>query len=265
MSTDGMRHLSDEKTTRDFYEGSGWESDDSGATLDARLWEDLRPCAADYVAACRRKVLDYLPKTGKFFLDAASGPIQYPEYLEYSDGFSKRVCVDISLKALKQARKQLGSRGMYVCASMPDLPFSDNQFDAIVCLHTIYHVEQQKQEAAVRQLIRVAKAGTRTIVVYANPNRLWLRVKRWIRPGRKPMSSPLLYYHAFPLGWWRRFADQSSVTILPWRTLVAQESEIISGEKFAKLVLQLVLMGEKWFPGLATRLGAYPIIILTKG
>jgi len=216
------------------------------------------------VAACRKKLLDHVPKTGTLFLDAASGPIQYPEYLEYSDGFSRRVCLDISLKALTQAREKLGPRGMYVCASMPDLPFSDNQFDAVISLHTIYHIEQHQQEAAVRELIRVAKPGKAIIIVYANPDRLSLRVKRWIRSNRNPMSHCLLYYHAYPLSWWRRFADQSSVMLMPWRTLVAQESRIIPGQRFARFVLRLALMGENLLPGLATRLGAYPMIILTK-
>ncbi len=264
VSGDQSRWVTAEKTAREFYEDGGWEPDESGTTLDARLWEDLRPCAAEYVAACRRKLLDYLPKTGRLLLDAASGPIQYPEYIEYSDGFSRRVCLDISLKALRQARAKLGPRGMYVCAGMPGLPFSDNQFDVVISLHTTYHIEQHKQEAAVRELIRVVKPGSTIIIVYANPDRLSLRVKRWLRPNRNPTSRRLLYYHAYPLGWWRRFADQSSVRIVPWRTLVAQESRIIPGKRFARLVLRCVLMSENWLPGLATRFGAYPMIILTK-
>ena len=33
---------------------------------------------------------------GDLFLDAGSGPVQYPEYLTYSEGYRYRVCADIS-------------------------------------------------------------------------------------------------------------------------------------------------------------------------
>ena len=256
--------MSAEKTVREFYEGGGWESDESGATLDARLWEDLRPGAAEYVTACRRKVLSHLPRTGHLLLDAGSGPIQYPEYVEYSDGFSRRVCMDVSLEALKQARARLGSRGLYVCASLPEVPFGDNEFDAVISLHTIYHVEAEEQEVAVRQLIRVAKPNARIVIVYANPDRLLLRIKRRIRPKRKAANDRKMYYHAHPLSWWQRFAGESSLKMLPWRALVAQESALISGRRVAKLLLRLVLGFEKRFPGLMTHVGAYPLIVLTK-
>jgi hypothetical protein len=59
-----------------FYEGPGWEADSSGNTLDAILWEDLRPVARNYISACRRKIKRYLPAIGKYILDAGSGPIQ---------------------------------------------------------------------------------------------------------------------------------------------------------------------------------------------
>ena len=78
-----------------------------------------------------KKLLEYLPRGGDLSLDAASWPIQYPEYLDYSRGFSKRVCVDISQRALDLAREKLGERGEYTRASILELPFPDNHFDAM--------------------------------------------------------------------------------------------------------------------------------------
>src|ERR1700751_1274461 len=98
-----------EDQVRDFYEKTGWQAESGEAGYaDAQLWEDLRPCAADYVSACRRKVLAFLPRSGERLLDAGSGPIQYPEYLEYSSGFAKRVCVDPSQRAPDEAPIHLG-------------------------------------------------------------------------------------------------------------------------------------------------------------
>jgi SAM-dependent methyltransferase len=142
--------MANEDQVRDFYDSKGWHADggDPDAVYaDAQLWEDLRPCAAAYVSVCRRKVLEYLPQSGERILDAGSGPIQYPEYLEYSAGFSKRVCVDVSQRALDDARTKLGDRGDYVRASLLELPFPADHFDAAVSLHTIYHIDRERQEA----------------------------------------------------------------------------------------------------------------------
>ena len=91
-----------------------------------------------------------LPPHGERLLDAASGPVQYPEYLEYHANFGRRVCVDISESALKQAEAKLGSKGEYVCASILELPLGDATIDAAVSLHTIYHIEKDQQEKAAK-------------------------------------------------------------------------------------------------------------------
>src|ERR1700757_4995674 len=89
-----------ESKVRDFYNQKGWTQGNDRESVDAVLWEDLRDVAASYVSDCRRRVLKELPASGERLLDAASGPIQYPEYLEYQAGFGRRVCVDISQSAL---------------------------------------------------------------------------------------------------------------------------------------------------------------------
>ncbi len=258
------RDLSAEENVRNFYDGKGWDADAAGTTSDAQLWEDLRPCARAYVAACRLKLLEFLPASGELFLDAASGPIQYPEYLEYSRGFKKRVCVDLSQKALDSARQKLGDHGEYVQASILELPFPDAHFDAVVSLHTIYHIAREQQEAAVRQLIRVTKPGHRIVIVYSNPDRLLAVVKRKLS-GRAGVASEPLYFHAHDLKWWSRFSDTSQVELHPWRALTAQDSKRLIPDNFlGKLAFRSLLAFEKLFPGVATRLGAYPVVVLTR-
>lgn len=263
------RDLQAETKVRGFYDNAGWDTDATGSTTDAQLWEDLRPCASDYIRECRLKLLDFLPKTGDLFLDAASGPIQYPEYLTYSTGFRKRVCVDISKKALEQAERKLGDRGEYVCVSILDLPFPDNYFDAIVSLHTIYHIDKEQQEAAVRQLIRVAKPGAPIVIIYANPDKLLTRLRRLVsrkepHPEVAEQSAPL-YYFAYPLDWWNKFADAASIQFSPWRSLTHSDAKrLIPDNSFGTFLHRVVLKAERTFPALVTRLGAYPMIVLKK-
>jgi ubiquinone/menaquinone biosynthesis C-methylase UbiE len=253
-----------EDQVRDFYDKGGWEADVAGQTADAQLWEDLRACASAYVSACRRKVLAFLPPKGERLLDAGSGPIQYPEYLEYSAGFAKRVCVDFSRRALDEARAKLGDRGEYVCASLLDLPFPDDHFDAAVSLHTIYHIDRERQEEAVRELVRVLRPGCRAVVVYANPDRLAARLKRLVRRSPAPGAGPI-YFFAHPLSWWQRFCDEAAIEVVPWRSLNANESRrLIPDNAIGVGMFRAVLAFERSFPGSARRWGCYPMIVLTK-
>jgi SAM-dependent methyltransferase len=256
-----------EDEVRDFYDNEGWQADPEaadGVYADAQLWEDLRPCAADYVSACRRKVLEFLPSSGDRILDAGSGPIQYSEYLEYSHGFAKRVCVDLSERALAEARTKLGDRGDYVRASLLELPFPVDHFDAAVSLHTIYHIDRDRQEAAVRELIRVLKPGANAVVVYANPDRLAARLKRLAGRSRSAAPGPI-YFHAHPLSWWEWFSDEAEVEIVPWRSLNANESRrLIPNNKLGTGVFRAVLAFEGAFQRAATWAGCYPMIVLTK-
>jgi SAM-dependent methyltransferase len=254
-----------EDQVRDFYEKTGWQAESGEAVYaDAQLWEDLRPCAADYVSACRRKVLTFLPQSGERLLDAGSGPIQYPEYLEYSSGFAKRVCVDLSQRALDEARSKLGDRGDYVRASLLELPFGDDHFDAAVSLHTIYHIDQDRQESAVRELVRVLKPGARAVVVYANPDRLVARLMA-VAGRRRSIDSGPIYFFAHPLSWWKRFSDEAAVEIVPWRSLNANESRrLIPDNALGARMFRAVLAFERALPTAATWSGCYPMIVLTK-
>jgi SAM-dependent methyltransferase len=257
-----------EDEVREFYDSQGWQAGAANAEeavyADAQLWEDLRPCAAAYVSACRRKVLEFLPESGERLLDAGSGPIQYAEYLEYSQGFFRRVCVDLSQRALDEARGKLGDRGEYVRASLLDLPFPDGHFDAAVSLHTIYHIDADRQERAVRELLRVVKPGARAVVVYSNPDRLAARLKRLV--GRERSSGPApIYFFAHPLSWWQRFSDEAVVEIVPWRSLNANESRrLIPDNALGAGMFRALLGFERAFPGCATWAGFYPMIVLTK-
>ncbi|MGE5221324.1 MAG: class I SAM-dependent methyltransferase [Omnitrophica WOR_2 bacterium] len=149
---------------REFYDQVGWQEAGEGFYQNAH-YEDLRPVSREYIHNCHLRVLQHLKPCGHFLLDAGSGPIQYPEYLEYSRGYSRRVCADISMVALEEARKRIGYHGLFVAADIANLPFKDESFDGVVSLHTIHHLPLQEHGQAYQELYRLLAPGSTAVVV----------------------------------------------------------------------------------------------------
>jgi SAM-dependent methyltransferase len=255
---------------RDLYENDGWKMV-GDVTFDADTSEDLRRWSAAYVSACRLRVLRHLPPRGDRLLDMASGPIQYPEYLRYSEGFRKRVCVDLSQRALAMARTRLGDAGEYHVGDFLELEIAP--VDAAVSLHTIYHIHQDRQEAAVRKLIAVTKPGGTIVVVYSNPgyfvSSLLSPVRRLARKLLRRTApnddSGELYFYRHPLSWWDRFRDSGSVRILPWRTFSTRELKtLIPDNRWGARILSALFAWEDRFPRFFTAIGCYPMIVIRK-
>jgi len=149
---------------REFYDQVGWHQVSDGIYQNAR-YEDLRPVAREYIHRCHMRVCQYLAPEGHYLLDAGSGPIQYPEYLAYSKGYDYRVCADISIQALKEARKRIGDHGLYVVADIANLPFSSGVFDGVVSLHTVHHLPIREHLKAYNELYRLLNTGRTAVVV----------------------------------------------------------------------------------------------------
>jgi len=159
--------MEDEKVTdrvKNFYNQVGWQPDETGVYQNAS-YEDLRFVSHEYVHRCHMRVNRYLVKQGGFLLDAGSGPVQYPEYVTYSDGYKKRVCMDLSIVALVEARKRLGEKGIYVVGDISRLPFKQAAFDGIVSLHTIHHLPIEEKVPAYEGLFRCLKPGKSMVTV----------------------------------------------------------------------------------------------------
>jgi ubiquinone/menaquinone biosynthesis C-methylase UbiE len=258
-----------EEHVRQFYSTAGWEESDSGITEDARLFEDLRECARDYVSKCRLRLLRHIPPTGDKILDMASGPIQYPEYLEFSKGFNKRYCVDLSAQALQSAEKKLGEHGVYMHGSFFDLDLAPDTFDCVISLHTIYHMDRDMQEQAVRKLIRVCKPGAPVVIVYFNPEGLMRKIKKALRKPRMTDDhfniDTGLYFFAHPLAWWKRFSNEADIRIYPWRSMESNDQKrMVPGNALGRAIFSLLYAAETSFPQLFVRYGTYPIVVLTK-
>lgn len=149
---------------QDFYNRVGWQQVSEGTYQNA-TYEDLRPVARTYIHNCHLRVMRHLSSHGKLLLDAGSGPIQYPEYLEYSRGYQRRVCLDISSVALREARQRIGVHGLFVVGDIANLPFKTDAFDGLVSLHTIHHLPVDEHAQAYLELERVLAAGKTGVVV----------------------------------------------------------------------------------------------------
>jgi len=149
---------------RQFYDEVGWQLVGADVYQNAR-YEDLRPVSRQYIHDCHLRVARHLSRRGRFLLDAGSGPVQYPEYLEYSRHYQQRVCADISITALKEARRRLGEHGLYVVADIANLPFKPDIFEGVVSLHTIHHLPEKDRLNAYTDLFRVLAPGCTAVVV----------------------------------------------------------------------------------------------------
>ena len=277
-----------------FYDQVGWQIEADGFYQNAR-YEDLRPVSAEYIHKCHMRVKRHLAPTGKYLLDAGSGPVQYDEYLTYSEGYQYRVCMDLSFVALQEARKRLGDKGIYIIADIANLPFSTDTFDGIVSLHTIHHVPTDEKVAVYKGLHRCLKPG-RTLVtvdgwsevplgnVMAFMMRVANRIRRWTGKEAPPMpnGAPADQTDAAeensaqePVGtfvlktsakWFHSvMKGQLPYEILVWRSVsVKFLRSVIQPEWGGRFWLKVLYQLEEWFPHFFGEKGQYPLIIISK-
>ena len=285
---------SQRNSVMDFYNEKGWKEVEEGVYEDAQF-EDLRPVARDYVHLCHMRLTGYLTN-GKYFIDVASGPVQYPEYLEYSAKSEYRVCVDFSLRALQEARKRMGEKGLYILGDITNLPIQSESMDGGVSLHTIYHVPKDKQLSAFEEVYRVLKPDARAAVVYSwgkhSPMmRLVKTVWRLPRTLKRVVAkviyrmiarnkyrkiialekqdkeeSGTLYFDPFPYEWVvSELSPRMRWSLHVWRLPSIEEMRMcLPDNEAGKSILRFVYWLEDTFPRWAGRVGQYPIILLKK-
>ncbi len=287
-------------TVKQFYAEFGWSKDAAGRYTDTKLYGDHRRVMRWYHRLTNRRVLKHIAPRGRYFLDAGSGPVPHAEYLEYSRGFEKRVCVDFSWAALKEARAKLGDHGWVVQADITKLPFRDDAFDAVVAAHILYHVPQEEQMDAMREMHRTAARGRSCVILYTQATTLFTRWSRALssenlsarvpgyyrlfgsrraklnadsdndeNPGSEPTApagKPPLYVHAYPYHWFRNHLPASwRVKVRPWRVIdKAFSNRFVPNNIVGDLVVRCVACLEAILPRVALRIGRYPMIIIRK-
>ncbi len=277
-----------------FYNQIGWKMENDGFYQNAR-YEDLRPVAREYIHNCHLRVNRYLRPEGKYLLDAGSGPVQWPEYLTYSQNYQYRVCLDISIVALEEARHRLGDKGLYVVSDVANLPFKADVFDGLVSLHTLHHIPPAQQPDAYAGFVRVLKPGRSGAVVNAWTAPLlmarmgWLislmdRVNGILRrlSGKKRAATPApkaaapagpaeakptgtFTQHITPEWLKAQLAGRVNFKIVVWRSAsVRFLRSVIQPWLFGRLWLRWLYQQEERDPEYYGENGQYPLIVISK-
>jgi hypothetical protein len=294
MAASGQRIMVEQEIkqqVKDFYNQVGWQEVSEGVYQNAR-YEDLRPVSRDYIHRCHLRVLRHLKPEGKLLLDGGSGPIQYPEYLEYSRRYQYRVCADISSLALREARKRIGKHGLFVVCDIANLPFRAEIFEGAVSLHTIHHLPLNEQVRAYREINRVLCPDSTAIVVngwpessfmkrWEMPVALMERLKGWaVRVKRGKLTKPAAensgqsgppaqkagtYTERLDLEGLRHYLQDLKFDIYVWRSVSVRFLRAIIHPFLAgKLWLRLLFWLEERRPEHFGIIGQYPLIVLRK-
>jgi SAM-dependent methyltransferase len=291
------------RQVREFYNQVGWQEVSDGGDNERRYqnahYEDLRPVSRDYIHNCHLRLCRHLASTGKYLLDAGSGPIQYPEYLEYSKGYHYRVCADISIGGLQEARKRIGAHGLFVVCDIANLPFKADAFDGVVSLHTIHHLPNDEHARAYAELFRVLAPARSAAIVngwgsaplanFADGMvKLYRKVKGRkskveglqvegsqvesssqpatcnLQPSTLRPSGTFVKKHDAP--WFQReIASCIPAEIWVWRTVNVHFLRTFVHERFAgRFLLRLLFWLEERWPHFLGKVGQYPIIVFKK-
>ncbi|GIV64242.1 MAG: class I SAM-dependent methyltransferase [Chloroflexota bacterium] len=274
---------------REFYDQVGWQTVSDGLYQNAR-YEDLRPVSREYIHRCHLRVNRHLAPRGNLLLDAGSGPVQYPEYLTYSQGYRYRVCADLSILALREARKRLGEHGLFVVADVANLPFRPDVFDGVVSLHTLHHLPLKEQKQAYRELYRVLTPGGSLAVVNGWTDSPLMRRLGWLvslmettgkwvarlrgkekstnpNEGKAPgKAAPTgTFVEKLDAAWLRRELTELQPQIWVWRSVSVRFLRAVIHRLLAgRLWLRLLYALEERFPHYFGEKGQYPLIVIHK-
>ena len=272
--------INTKQQVREFYDQIGWSQVGDGLYQNAR-YEDLRPVSRDYIHNCHLRVNRHLSPSGDFLLDAGSGPVQWPEYLAYSENYRYRLCADISITALKEARSKLGERGLYVVADIANLPFRADTFDGEVSMHAIHHLPLSEHKRAYLELQRVLKPGRSAVIVNGWHNPLLMRMAEpFINLGRLLSGRGLkrkkdwaeeddqagTFVEKLTPGWLKQELNGVvDYKMYPWRSLSPRFMRWFVRPQFGgKAFLRFIFWMEEKFPGFFGKHGQYPMIVIRK-
>ena len=248
---------------------------------DSPKWVDFRDISNEYIHNSFTKAKKYLNPSGKYFLDIASGPIGLKEYVDLSSEYEIRICADISINALIQAKYNYShKKGIFICADITNIPLKENVCDAVLCQHTLYHIPKNEQKTAVNEMYRVAKPETNIAIVYSLFYHSWFmnialfpvqlyRISRHFA-GKAYVklfnSKPRLYFYPHSIGWFKRNFDFSNnMEFYCWRSTNKYFLDLfihnwLGGNK----ILNCLRKSEDNHSKFWGRIGEYPVIVIKK-
>lgn len=274
---------------REFYDQVGWQKA-SGEVYQNARYEDLRPVSREYIHRCHMRVKQRLPQAGRFLLDAGSGPVQYKEYETYSAGHAYRVCADISIVALNEARRRLGKHALCVVADVANLPFRADAFDGAVSLHTFHHLPFEDQLRAYGEIQRVLAPQRSAVVVNGWTDSALMHATGWLVRLAEGLGGLVARLRGLPPAE-RRAKNQTAITdssgtfvrkldaallrrelagrmefeIGVWRSVnVRWLRALVHTLTGGRLFLRLLFALEERFPRWFGEKGQYPLITIRK-
>ena len=274
----------DKKRVFDYYNEINYEIKDSLKTYeDSPKWVDFREISAKYMRASFKRASRFYPPNGKYFLDIASGPIGLPEYMALCDGYENRICVDISINALIQAKinmEQAGKQGLYICGDITNIPIQDNSVDTVLSQHTLYHIPKKDQKRAVNEMYRVANNNSTIVIIYSWFYHSWfmnlslniIQLYRTLRHFAGKIyvrlfpSKPRLYFYAHSPNWFKKsFEFSNEIEFYCWRSTNKYFMNLYIHKWFfgRKILDKLIEIEDKYSRFMST-FGEYSAIVITK-
>lgn len=199
--------------------------------------------------------------------------------MEYHINYARRICVDFSMQALREAQKKLGSRGIYVLGDLTNLPFRNDAIDAVISNHVLYHIPADEQAQAFRELWRVTRPGGRAVVVYCWRRAVLSKLIELFAVGvlrlNKPKSeesilknaadTPNIYFYIYNKNWFCRQEWPFKYQIMSFQTISEDFKSLYLKESVRSRLLLRILKGLQYvFPGWCGRYGKFPAIIIYK-
>ena len=256
---------------RDFYNNFGWRNSSAGENALFRTFPESFHTI--YNPGIEERIrLAFAGRSGHLLI-VGSGDMPQT-HLDVADQFSAITCMDISELALEASRQRLGDKGRYLLDSIVDTQEVGEQFDAVLCAFVLFHIDASEQATAVRQMMRLTKAGGRVVIIYANPNSPMAlpgelaRKAKFALTGKgfvSPKGAPAHYYHAHPLRWWKQFSASARLTLLPSQVIGSRPAQaLLRSDSLARGFFRFARWLELRYPQVAARVWQYPMAILDK-
>lgn len=255
-----------ERRVREFYDTYGWSKGGED-----ELYRQFRPAYWPYHQQTVARTLGCFAGRHGSLLLVGGGDLPQ-SHVDLASQFNSVTCIDISQVALDVTGHKLPSAER-VLGSICDAPLPTGAYDAVFAAHVVYHIDSNKQELAVREMIRVTKPGGRIVIIYHNPHSpirfaagAVRRLHNLFASGQPvERTEPSLYFSQFPLGWWSRFKDTCSISMLPWDIIGSgYEKTLIPTDGLARLFYRAAAWVETHAPNAAIYFWQYPIIILDR-
>ena len=271
------------KGVKAFYEDFGWKRDEEGRFNDSALFIEEKSSVESYYLVTMQRLSRFLQPSGRYLLDVASGPVFQPENQAFSAHFDKRICVDISIRALEEARRNIGdAKGIFINGDITKLPLADGLCDNAMSIHTLYHVPKDLQGAAVRELIRVTKPGANIILLYNWAWHSWLmnlfllpvrvvkavqRLYRYLTvPAKDRWLSGGLYFYPHTPEWFERIAKEKNLDV-SFYALTSIHQDFVKYYVHDGLggaaLLRFILRMEEKYPHYLGRHGAFGYVVFS--